>query len=71
MRQRLGLTSLWLVAIWAVAVPAANAYIDPGTTSIIFQAAVAGLAAAGTAVTMFWSRIVSFFRRARGGSDKG
>lgn len=63
MRQRLGLTTLWTLAALLLVVPAANAYIDPGTTSIIFQALIAGLAAAGTAITMFWSRIVSFFRR--------
>ncbi|MBY5163540.1 hypothetical protein [Salsipaludibacter albus] len=63
MRQRLGLTTLWTLAALLLVIPAANAYIDPGTTSIIFQALIAGLAAAGTAITMFWSRIVSFFRR--------
>ncbi len=63
MRQRLGLTTLWTLAALLLVVPAANAYIDPGTTSVIFQALIAGLAAAGTAITMFWSRIVSFFRR--------
>ena len=72
MRQRLGLTTLWTLAALLLVVPAANAYIDPGTTSVIFQALIAGLAAAGTAITMFWSRIVSFFRRdseGTGGQD--
>lgn len=72
MRKRLGLTTLWTLAALLLVVPTANAYIDPGTTSVIFQALVAGLAAAGTAITMFWSRIVSFFRRDEGsGSSDG
>lgn len=67
MRQRLGLTTLWTLAALLFAVPAANAYIDPATTSIIFTGLVAGLAAFGTAVSMFWSRITGFFRRDRNG----
>lgn len=65
MRQRLPITLLWTVAALLFAVPAANAYIDPASTSMIFSALVAGLAATGTAVAMFWSRIVGFFRRDR------
>jgi tryptophan-rich sensory protein len=60
---RVALTLVWTVVASLLVVPAASAYIDPGTTSVVFQAVVAGLAAAGTAITMFWSRIISFFRR--------
>lgn len=56
-------TGLWTVVAMLVVVPAASAYIDPGTTSMLFTAVVAGFAAAGTAVTMFWSRILGFFQR--------
>jgi len=61
--RRVILTLLWTLAAWLVVIPGASAYIDPGTTTIFFQAVIAGLAAAGTAVTVFWSRIVGFFRR--------
>lgn len=63
MRHRFVLTSLWTVAILVFAAPAASAYIDPASTSMIFSALVAGLAATGTAIAMFWSRILGFFRR--------
>lgn len=69
--RRVGLTLLWTVMASLLVVPAASAYIDPGTTSVIFQAVVAGLAAAGTAITMFWSRIISFFRRDKDSSGSG
>lgn len=52
--------------LWLAFVPAANAYIDAGSTAVIFQAAVAGLAAAGMFLRVFWRRITNFFRR---GSD--
>ncbi len=63
MRKRLGLTTLWTLAALLVVIPAASAYIDPGTTAVLFQGLIAGLAAAGTAIAMFWSRIVGFFRK--------
>ncbi len=68
-RRRTILTALWTLTAWLLVIPAASAYIDPGTTSIIFQAIIAGLAAAGTAITVFWSRIVGFFKRDTEGAD--
>lgn len=65
MRERLGLTAIWTVAAMLFAVPVANAYIDPASTSVVFSALIAGLAAFGTAISMFWSRIIGFFRRDR------
>lgn len=62
-RERLG----WLVALtatlWLALVPAANAYIDAGSTTVIFQAVVAGLAASGMFIKVYWRRITGFFRR--------
>lgn len=63
MRVRLGL--FLTVMAWLVVIPAAHAYIDPGSTSMIFSALVAGLAAVGTAATMFWHRLRGLFRRTR------
>ncbi|MGI8775752.1 MAG: hypothetical protein ACR2KQ_12265 [Actinomycetota bacterium] len=41
----------------------ANAYLDPGSGSIIFQAVVGGAMAVGLGIKLFWRRIVSFFSR--------
>lgn len=60
---RVRLTLFLAVMAWMSVLPSAQAYIDPGTTTIVFQAIVAGIAAAGTGVAMFWSRIKSFFSR--------
>lgn len=59
--------TLWLtVGAWVMVLPSAQAYIDPGSTTVIFQAVVAGIAAAGTGVAVFWTRIKSVFRRGSG-----
>lgn len=60
---RVRLTLFLAVMAWLAALPSAHAYVDPGSVSVVFQALIAGIAAAGTAVAMFWSRIVGFFRR--------
>jgi hypothetical protein len=44
-------------------IPAANAYIDPGSGSIIFQVLVGAALGVSVAVKVFWRRIVSFFSR--------
>lgn len=60
LRYLLGLT---MVAWFALAAPAA-AYVDPGSTSVVFQAIVAVLAAAGLTVKIWWHRFRNLFRRA-------
>jgi membrane associated rhomboid family serine protease len=59
---------IWVIAVLVVAfstlfVPVASAYVDAGSGSFVFQAAVGGLLAAGVAVKVFWKRIVSTIRR--------
>lgn len=66
---RVRLTLFLATMAWLMVLPSAHAYIDPGSTSVIFQALIAGLAAAGTGLAMFWSRITSFFRRGGNRSD--
>ena len=39
------------------------AYLDPGTGSLILQAIVASIAGAVVAITAYWQKIRSFFRR--------
>ena len=41
----------------------AYAYIDPGTGSIILQALIGALAAAGAAISIYWSKVKSFFQK--------
>ena len=60
---RIRLTLFLTVMAWMMVLPSAQAYIDPASSSMILQAVVAGIAAAGTGIAMFWSRITSFFRR--------
>ena len=41
----------------------AEAYLDPGTGSLLVQGALAALAAAGYALRLYWKRIRSLIRR--------
>lgn len=63
MRTRLVRVLGFTVVLSLLVVAPASAYIDPGSTTVIFQAVIAGFAAAGVAIATFWGRIVNFFRR--------
>jgi hypothetical protein len=41
----------------------AFAYLDPGSTSFIFQILIAGLMGFLLVLRIFWTRIAGFFRR--------
>ncbi len=41
----------------------AYAYIDPGSGSIILQALLGALAAAGATVSIYWNKIKNLFKR--------
>ena len=41
----------------------AQAYIDPGTFSIIFQAIVGAIVAGGVAIKIYWLKFKSFFKK--------
>ena len=41
----------------------AYAYFDPGSSSILLQALLGGLAAVATAFTWYWNKIKNFFKR--------
>ena len=64
-RARLAAISYLTVLATMLIVPAADAYIDPGSGSFIFQAIVGGAMAAGLGIKVFWRRITSFFTRKR------
>lgn len=57
----------WVVVLaavtWLVPLHAASAYIDPGSTSVVFQAVVAAVAAVGMSLRLTWHRLRRFFRR--------
>jgi hypothetical protein len=61
--------ALFLIYFGVVTVPAAHAYIDPGSGSFIFQVLIGGLLAAGVALKTFWGRIASLFSR-RGSRER-
>lgn len=50
------------VALSLLVIPVANAYLDPGTGSMIFQAVIAAAMAIGLSVKIFWRRITTFFK---------
>jgi hypothetical protein len=43
--------------------PSANAYLDPGTGSFLFQALVGAILALGLTAKLFWRKIVVFVTR--------
>jgi hypothetical protein len=62
-RGRVATTLYLTAALWLMLVPAANAYIDGQTTTIVFQAIVAGIAAGGMFFKLYWRKVTAFFRR--------
>ncbi len=48
-----------------------EAYIDPGSGSLILQAIIGGVAAAGVVIRLYWSRLKRFLRIERGGPKGG
>ncbi len=64
-RARVVLTAVLAVGAWAMVVPAASAYVDPGSTSFVFQALIAFAMAAGLTIKTFWRRLKGLFSRAQ------
>jgi hypothetical protein len=62
--------TLLTVGLWAVFVVPANAYIDAGSTTVIFQTVLAALVAGSVTVKLYWRRIVNLFKNGDTGSDK-
>jgi len=61
--------ALFLLYFGLLALPA-QAYLDPGTGSVIFQVIVGGLLGAAFAIKTFWRRIVGFFSRRKPESER-
>ena len=63
MKRRVWIVTTLVTAFSVVFLPTANAYVDPGAGSFIFQAAIGGLLAAGVALKVFWKRITGLVSR--------
>jgi hypothetical protein len=61
--------ALVLVACLSIASPA-DAYLDPGTGSMLISAVLGVAAALALAVKMFWYRLIGFFRGKKPVADK-
>jgi uncharacterized membrane protein len=48
----------------------AQAYIDPGSGSIILQALIGALAAAGATVSIYWEKFKNLFKKSKNKKDK-
>jgi cytochrome b len=54
---------VFTLGFWLVSAPAANAYVDPGTGSYVFQVLVGIFLGAAVAVKLWWRKLWSLFRR--------
>lgn len=72
-RVRTAVLVVLVLGAWSLVVPAANAYIDPGSGSIIIQAVAAAAMAVALSVRIWWRRISIFlsnlFRRSSSDSS--
>ncbi len=59
--RRVRLTLFLTVMVWSMFLPAAHAYIDPASSSMILSAVVAGVAAIGTGFAVFWNKLKALF----------
>ena len=62
--------TLALAALFAMASPA-QAYLDPGTGSMLLSAVIGVVAAVGLALKMFWYQLVGLARGRRRASGSG
>ncbi len=63
MKARLFWVTILVAAFSALWLPTANAYIDPGSGSFVFQALIGGLLAAAVAIKVFWKRMIGLVTR--------
>lgn len=62
-RSRATCFVLAFLSFWLLTVPAAHAYVDPGTGSYVFQVLIGVFLGAAVAVKLFWRRIWGFVTR--------
>jgi len=61
MVHRKRVIAVWLAVNLIGFSAAANAYLDPGTGSILVQSLLAGIAGAAAVVSLYWQRVKRFF----------
>ena len=64
-RNSKAIASLWLALSLLTVAPAASAYLDPSTGSMILSAIVGMFATAGLAVKTYWYKLKNLFRGKR------
>jgi hypothetical protein len=52
-----------LLAFWAALEAPVDAYLDPGSGSMLLQVLLGGFAAVGVIAKLYWHRVTSVFRR--------
>jgi len=63
MKARVFWVTMLVAAFSLLWLPSANAYIDPGSGSFVFQALIGGLLAAGVAIKVYWKRLTGLVTR--------
>ncbi len=66
-RQTAGL--LLVLAGWLVLETPVQAYLDPGSGSMLLQVLLGGVAAIGVVAKLYWHRVTSIFRRGTSAKD--
>ena len=69
--MRRSLLPLAVLFAWFVLEAPVNAYLDPGSGSIVLQVLLGGFAAVGVIVRLYWNRWTSWFRRPDRREDAG
>lgn len=52
-----------LLAVWLVLEVPVEAYLDPGSGSMLLQILLGGFAAVGVIAKLYWNRVTSLFTR--------
>lgn len=58
----LGFAVWMMIGFFAFGVATAQAYLDPGTGSMILQAIIGAVAGALIVIKLYWYKLVSFFK---------
>jgi hypothetical protein len=71
--RRFSIFAIYFLGASLLLPSAANAYIDPGTGSILLQAIVGSIAAGGAVLGIYWHKVKTFFAKDKAptGRDDG
>ncbi len=61
-RRQKTIPTLIILGVLALAAQPAHAYLDPGSGSFFLQILLGGIAGIGVAFSLFWQKILIFFR---------